>query len=519
MTLSAVTRARPKNDSRPQAAGPAISDELRALGLLTLGDDPPPDAVDAFLRRWAGSRNGADSLRIRLEREAIVKSGIKAGVVDAALHSYRSVSNAKFSGSAPSLEDPNPWDEPVSGENLLESLVNTFTRFLSLPPGCAPALALWTVHAHAHDAAEISPILAITSPEKRCGKTTLLEVLSVLVPRALPAANLTSAVTFRAVEEFCPTLLVDEADTFLTRKDELRGVLNSGHRRSMARVIRAVGEDYEPRVFRTWAPKAIALIGKLPGTLADRSIEVRMRRRTPSEVVERLRLDQLSHLEPLCRMTCRWVQDEIDRLRILDPPVPESLHDRAADNWRPLLAIADSAGGDWPRWAREAALTLDETSVGEDASLRTQLLHDLHEIFAASSSEKLPSQDIVAALVKREDRPWPEYRNAKPLTSRQLARLLEPFQVRPKALWVGGRTLRGYVRDDLRDTFRRYLQTETLQAPQESPTDAASTTAPDRKDHTTIAGEPPRSDTEKKVSLHSLHAGEGDSPMEAVRAE
>jgi putative DNA primase/helicase len=386
------------------SSDPALTDELRDLGLQTLGEDPAPEAVDAFLRRWAGSRSWADPLRMRLQREEIVKAGIKAGIVDAALKSYRPEAASKISGSAAVLRDPEPWDQPVDGETLLDELAATFTRFLSLPTGCDTALALWTLHAHAHDAAEVSPVLAITSPEKRCGKTTLLEVLSALVPRALPAANITSAVTFRAVEEFSPTLLVDEADTFLTRNDELRGVLNSGHRRSMAKVIRSVGDDYEPRVFSTWSPKAVALIGRLPGTLVDRAVEVRMRRRAPGETVERLRLDQLSRLQPLCQRACRWVRDETQMLRSIDPPVPEELHDRAADNWRSLLAIADAAGGKWPTRARAAALSLSAPATAEDVSLRAQLLQDVHEIFEDSAHEKLPSRDIVAALVKREDR-------------------------------------------------------------------------------------------------------------------
>ena len=70
-------------------------------------------------------------------------------------------------------------------------------------------------------------------------------------------------------------MLIDEADSFLRNSDELRGVLNSGHTRDSAFVIRTVGEDHEPRRFSTWGAKAIALIGKLPDTLADRSIEVR----------------------------------------------------------------------------------------------------------------------------------------------------------------------------------------------------------------------------------------------------
>ena len=98
---------------------------------------------------------------------------------------------------------------------------------------------------------------------------------------------MTAAALFRAVEQFRPTLLVDEADTFLRDRDDLRGVLNSGHLRASAVVVRTVGDEHEARLFSTWAPKAVALIGTLPDTLADRSIILSMRRPVdPAELPE-----------------------------------------------------------------------------------------------------------------------------------------------------------------------------------------------------------------------------------------
>ena len=92
-------------------------------------------------------------------------------------------------------------------------------------------------------------MLGITSPTPECGKTTCLTFLGALVPRACPASNITTAALFRAVEKWQPTLLIDEADTFLKNSDELRGVLNSGHQRSNAYVIRTTGDDHEPKRF------------------------------------------------------------------------------------------------------------------------------------------------------------------------------------------------------------------------------------------------------------------------------
>ena len=187
------------------------------------------------------------------------------------------------------LRDPDPWLEPVDGADLLNAICETAKSHLVLSDGAAEAIALWVLLAHAHDCFDVSPVLGITSPTPECGKTTVLTFLGAVVPRPLPAANITPAAVFRAVEKWSPTVLIDEADTFLRDNNELRGILNSGHQRRNAYVVRTVGEDHEPKRFRTWGPKAVALIGKLPATLSSRAIHIEMRRKTAAERVTPLR--------------------------------------------------------------------------------------------------------------------------------------------------------------------------------------------------------------------------------------
>ena len=279
------------------------------------------------------------------------------------------------------MDDPEPWPEEVDGGELLNELVQTLRKFVAMEDPAFTATALWILHAHAHDAAFISPLLAIMSPEKRCGKTTLLHLIGPMVPRPLTTSNITSAALFRAVEKYRPTLLVDEADSFLRDKEELRGVLNSGQSKATAFVIRTVGDDHEPRRFSTWAPKVVALIGNLPDTLEDRSIVIPMRRRAPEEVLEKLRLEKLEGFIPFQRKAWRWTRDHLEDLKNSDPPVSEKLNDRATDNWRPLFAIADLAGGEWPRIARDAALVLSGGEELKNESAGVLLLRDIRTIF------------------------------------------------------------------------------------------------------------------------------------------
>lgn len=195
-----------------------IGDILEAAGHLP--GDAPLEAVETWLDTLADLLTDADPSRRALVREAAIARlktvncvGAAAAVVDAFLGTQSS-SGADLQGKAMEFSDPERWPEPVDGAELLDELARTFRRFLALPPGADVLLALWTVHAHALDAASISPVLAITSPVKRCGKTTLLHLLSCLVPRPLAVSNLTAATLFRSIEKFQPTLLIDEVDTF-----------------------------------------------------------------------------------------------------------------------------------------------------------------------------------------------------------------------------------------------------------------------------------------------------------------
>jgi putative DNA primase/helicase len=361
-------------------------------------------------------------------------------------------------GQALKLPEIVPWPGAVDGASVLDEIVTTIRRFVVVRESVADAVALWVVHTHALDAAFISARLAITSPVRRCGKTTLLDLLGALVPRSLSTMSIKAAGVFRTVDMLHPTLLIDEADTFLVGDDELRGIINAGHRRSTSRVVRAVElpQGYDVRGFDVWCALAIAAIGKLPATIDDRSIKVALQRRRRDEVIDQLRLDRLEEFGPLASRGARWALDYLPRLRVADPLVPSELHDRAADNWRPLLAIADRAGGDWPRRGREAAVALSNAGFDDAESRREMLLADLRAMFD-DGKEVLFTEEILTGLNAMDQRPWSEYRAGKPITSHQLAALLRPLHVRPNSVRRGERTGKGYEHKDLGDAFARYL--------------------------------------------------------------
>jgi hypothetical protein len=195
----------------------------------------------------------------RARKEAAAALGdFPVGFLDAAVRAKRAELGLDAEGDgkqghAISFPEPEPWPDPVDGATLLDDLAKAVRKHVVMPDHAHDAVALWAVHTYLLDHAMITPRLAILSPVLRCGKTTLLDVLAALVYRPLPAANCSASSIFRVVEKHRPCLLIDEADSFLSANEELRGVLNSGHRRGGS-VLRNVGDDHEPRAFATTRP-------------------------------------------------------------------------------------------------------------------------------------------------------------------------------------------------------------------------------------------------------------------------
>jgi hypothetical protein len=398
-------------------------------------------------------------VKYEFERIAAAKRmGVRQSTLDKLVKSARS-QDTKRQGRTFELPPIEPWPAPVNGAELLDEICDAISRYVVLPRNSVGTLALWALHTHCFNCFGISPRAAIISPEKGCGKTLTIDVLSCLVARPLPTSNATVSAIFRIVERDLPTLLIDEADTFLKENDELRGILNSGHRRG-GQVTRTVGDDHEPRLFSTWAPAAIAMIGRLPDTLNDRSVVISLRRRKPSEQVASFRIDRAERLKILQRKIARWAEDHCAKLAAIDPDMGE-LQNRVADNWRPLFAIASAAGGGWPERVREMAGAAIKSMIEESANV--QLFGHIKWIFDISGERQSrpdrPRYLCRACRPSDRDRrgPWAEWKGGKPLTQNGLARLLSKFEILSGTIRIGNDTAKGYYRTAFEDAFARYL--------------------------------------------------------------
>jgi putative DNA primase/helicase len=426
--------------------------------------DPKPIDEDAELDRLAR----LSAFEYERSRAAAAKAlGIRAAMLDKLVAIKRAElgldGDDGLQGHAIAFPEPEPWPNPVQGAALLTALSEAMGTHVVMAEHAKDLAALWVVHTYLLDSFMITPRLAVRSPTRRCGKTTLLDVLGRLVCRPLPAANVSAAAVFRVIEGHRPCLLIDEADTFLRENEELRGVLNSGHRRGGS-VLRTVGDDHEPRSFATYAACVIALIGQLPGTLTDRSVAIDLKRRLPSEKIEPFRLDRTEHLDVLARQITRWAHDHAEAVRNADPAMPEGIFNRDADNLRPLLGVADVAGGEWAARARKAAVAGREAGDVDEGSRLELLIRDIHDIFVGSKHLKqIASADLIARLVEIEPRPWAEYgRTGKPITQNKLARLLASLGITPTRARIvdtdgNEKNVRSYAHAQFEDAFARFL--------------------------------------------------------------
>ena len=361
----------------------------------------------------------------------------------------------------------------MDGNILLNKLVRILSLFVVLPKWAAETLALWILHTYAFHLRDVTTYIGLESPEKRCGKTTLLSLLNELANRAVAASNISPPAFFRVIEDLAPTLLIDEVDTFLTGNDQLRGILNAGYKKKTAFVLRAApsqspNEEIEgetstsPAVIKRyscWCPKALAKIGPFPDTLADRCIIIRMQRKTSKEQCERSKQLDANQLKQQC---LRFVLDHASEIASASPQIPSTLNDRAADIWEPLLALADLAGGDWPQLARQAAVSLSAGS--QQANPISSLLLDIFILFTTEKVDRMFTHSLITGLDSFGHRPWNEIRKQKETTDLWLAQQLRPYGVKPRNLRIGDRVLKGYLYDDLLDVFRRYIPKSELDA-------------------------------------------------------
>ena len=390
---------------------------------------------------------------IKIRKAEAKKLEIGVSMLDTLIKEARKKAEKPEENIFPEIE---PWKEAVNGEELLTEIASTIKRFIVCQPETAYAATLWIAMTWLMDAVQVAPLAVITAPEKRCGKTQLLEIIGKMSSKPMFASSITPAALFRSIELWRPTLLIDETDAFLKDNEDMRGLLNAGHTRTSAFTIRTVGDEHTPKTFNVWGAKALCGIGKLADTIMDRAITLELRRKLDCERVERIRHAEAGLFETLQMKLFRFAEDHEDDIQKARPSLPEELHDRAQDNWEPLLAIADIAGGIWPELARKTALKISGDKQATQ-STGTELLEDIREIFGTKKINRIFTHKLVEALCEDSEKPWETYNRGKPITPRQLSRRLSEYGIVSKSIRIDYENKKGFEKSQFEETFSRYL--------------------------------------------------------------
>jgi hypothetical protein len=451
---------------------------------------PPPDRAVEIERLAA-----LDPINYEVARtEEAKRLGLRTSALDRAVAKKRRAlgldtgDGDSGQGRAVKIVDVLPWPDFVDGDRVATTLAATVKTYAILPDTAADAIALWVLHTWLVNEFTMSPRLAVTSPTKGCGKTTVLRLLNTITRRPKRVGSISPPALFRAVEQFHPTILLDETEKYIEHGSDLHALLNEGHCQG-ATVWRVLGEKLELREFAIYGAVAFARNGRLPDDLEQRSIIVEMQRRLAGEPLAELREDRSESLLDVARMCARWAEDNTDEVGSANPDMGGIIN-RVRDNWRPLFAIADVIGEDWPERIREAAADL---TPNDSESTGPMVLTDIKAALDTKGAERLASADYCEALNAMEGRPWAEWKaghsaSPKPLTPNQLARLLKPFHIYPETLRIGNRTAKGYCRHQFEEAWQRYLGSEGVSEPQHrnnadgirtSATSQAATPAPE----------------------------------------
>ncbi|GHJ47452.1 hypothetical protein Cs7R123_47940 [Catellatospora sp. TT07R-123] len=361
-----------------------------------------------------------------------------------------------------------PKRAAVNGAELLDRLRATIALYVILPSTEAlDAVVLWIAATYALPAWACAPRLVIRAPEKRCGKSRLLDLVEAACHNPLITVNASPAAVYRSIgSDNPPTVLLDEYDTIFGpaaagSAEDLRGLLNAGHQRNRP-ALRYDANSQRVEQIPTFAMAALAGIGAAPDTIEDRAVVVHMRRRAGREKVKPWRIMRdRPMVAAIGAELSQWLLGSLDVLRAAEPVMP--VEDRAADTWEPLIALADLAGGDWPIRARTSAVTLTGAKEEQGAtSDRVRLLTDCRTVFTGADAEALPTAHIIERLRAMDESPWTD------LTPHRLGSLLREFEVKSTTMRFPTGQAKGYTRSAFTDAWDRYCHPDVPQTPGEA---------------------------------------------------
>jgi hypothetical protein len=471
-------------------------------------------------------------------RKAAAKAhGVRVGYLDKTVEAARK--RLKPLPSAPAVTEEPPWTGDIDLAAALDSGVAVMPTFLTAPAFYFDVIALWTAASYLiHDerlAIPIIPQLAFQSIGSSAGKSTALEIVATLACRGRLRSSYTASTVFRKIHldqtTFC---LVDLHNKLIPGNLELQQIVQACHRRAEALVDRTVilasGEP-EVRTYNCWAALAWGSIGPMRQEVQNRAIVLPMRRALPAESAKLSKSSpgRSTALIDARRHLAAWSPTVV---ALPQPEMPTELHNRDADNWRVLFAVARLAGGDWP--ARVNTAAKEVLGMEHRLPLLVRLLRDIKTVLDGISDTRIETRDLIAKLLADDEAGWDEANRGRPITPAWLRERLSPdnqplldpahsqrWDVPDAVAADGRRYCRGYTRAQFTDAFQRYLpnipahesvsdSSAPAAASVTEPPDAAVSGASAGADEALVSSvHPPRHPPREKVRGSAASSGSG----------
>ncbi len=406
--------------------------------------------------------------------------GLRKAFLDQAVKDYKSEMFSNHGKDEEFMEEwvIKPCPGPVKPQELADKIYTTFSQYIIADCGYLAVATMWVMLTWLIEKLTVMPKLIFTAPDKGCGKTVSLTSIAFFSRKPIQSASITPSSLFRLINLYQPTLLIDEADTLPKENDQLRGLLNAGHTRDSAIVIRTEERNgqYTPVIHKCFSAVAMAgikLEKKLPGTVLSRGILIQLRKKMRGEKTLNIRRACKEDFKRIKQQLARFAIDFGEKFEKIEPKI-DDLDNRDFDNWEPLVAIAMLCGPEWEARIRNAASALTQNTAAESIEIR--LLRDIKAVFENKKATELATSEIIDALAKLDTAPWRSFSRGACISARQIADRLEPFGIKPVQL---GRKQkleknpRGYKLCDFGDAFQRYLPECEPQHPEQPPADTS----------------------------------------------
>ncbi len=340
----------------------------------------------------------------------------------------------------------------ISAEGLVYKTRNTIQASISIDESSAMILAMYAFFTYLINSFVHAPILCISSPVKRCGKSTLLQVCNALFWNVTNVKGITKA-SLEAIADSKCTTVIDEFDEVLKNNPGVIGAINGGIEAGAK--VTLVGKDGLVKTRSTYGAKVLALIGLPAPTIYDRSILVRMRRKKTGE-----KLSKPEHLQPtlayLKRQIEQWCKENATHINRMKVAPLEVENDRFRDNYEPLLKIAACISSRLESEVRRAADFVVTSQLEEDSG-GEKLLKDIKTVFDDTKKHEIGTNELLLLLCEHEDSVWRRCDRNMSISPTFLSRSLGAFGISPVQIRPGKATqVRGYKHEQFKDAFERY---------------------------------------------------------------